>query len=391
MDYDVVVIGASSAGLYLADRLARAGKKVGVFEQNPSNRPSRRTLIVTPALKPLLADLLPSIVVHQIHTMAVDTGNTHICIPLSEPDLVIERSALISSLANRAVAAGAELYYGYRFQNFEKTPQGVRLSLRTDSSVTVNVTARAVIGADGIQSEVARAAGLAHAPTVPLLQAEIALPPQWDPSLTQVWFEPNDTRFFYWLIPQSNDHGVVGLVGDEHSQTRLLLQRFMERHGLKPLEYQGGKAAMHRPRLRAWTRVGDGLVLLVGDAAGQVKVTSVGGTVSGLLGASAAARALLTGTNYDHELRSVRNELNVHWLIRVVLDRMDQRAYQRLGNLVTPAVKQYLSWHNRDEIAPSFWQLLIRQPRLLTLALSEFVRSANEPPHYDRQTVTSAE
>ena len=133
--------------------------------------------------------------------------------------------------------------------------------------------------------------GLPHPPSVPILQAEIDLPRDWDPALTKVWFDTNETRFFYWLIPESDSRGVVGLVGDERAQMRHILRRFVDREGFKPLAYQGARIAMYQPGLRAAIRVGSAPVLLVGDAAGHVKVTTVGGTVSGLLGAEAAARA----------------------------------------------------------------------------------------------------
>ncbi|MCZ7574874.1 MAG: hypothetical protein M5U01_40500 [Ardenticatenaceae bacterium] len=52
-------------------------------------------------------------------------------------------------------------------------------------------------------------------------------------------------------------------------------------------------------------------------------MTTVGGTVSGLWGAAAAARALLQGTAYRHELRPLKRELDLHWFIRLLLERLD--------------------------------------------------------------------
>ncbi|MFW5926200.1 MAG: tetratricopeptide repeat protein [Myxococcota bacterium] len=46
---DVIVVGASVAGLYAAYRLAQAGVRVRVFEAQPELNPEARTLIVTPA------------------------------------------------------------------------------------------------------------------------------------------------------------------------------------------------------------------------------------------------------------------------------------------------------------------------------------------------------
>jgi len=185
----------------------------------------------------------------------------------------------------------------------------------------------------------ALAVGLKQPPSVPILQAEIELPDGWNPSVTKVWFDTDATRLFYWLIPESNTRAVVGLVGDERAQMRHLLRRFIEQHGFKALAYQGARIAMYHPRLKPYTRIGDANVFLIGDAAGQVKVTTVGGTVSGLLGADAAVRALTHGTTYAHELRDVQRELELHWWMRAALDRFGNREYDRLVQVVSPRVR----------------------------------------------------
>ncbi|MFB0535401.1 MAG: NAD(P)/FAD-dependent oxidoreductase [Anaerolineae bacterium] len=369
MKLDVAIIGASSAGLYAAEQLARAGRRVGVFEQHAELDPACRTLIVTPQLQRLLGYVPDAVVLHRIQVMAMATPGVSVRVELQDPDLIVERCRLAHLLAGRAQKAGAELCYGYRFQGLEPHPGGVALHLRAAGGQAATVVAQTVIGADGLFSEVAAAANIKHPPVVPILQVKVRLPPGWDPAVTQVWFDADETRFFYWLIPESVEKGVVGMVGDDRAETWSLLQSFLDRHGFQPLAYQGAQVAMHHPQLRPWERVGSAPVLLVGDAAGQVKVTTVGGTVSGLWGAAAAVRALLRGTPYAHELRPLKRELDLHWFIRLLLDRLDNPGYDRLVSSVTPAVQQFLSRRNRDEMAGAFWKLLLLQPRLLVLGL----------------------
>jgi flavin-dependent dehydrogenase len=243
----------------------------------------------------------------------------------------------------------------------EPVPEGARLYFRTAEAKTAAITAATVVGADGIGSEVAGAAHIKQATTAPLVQAEIHLPDGWPPRLTQVWLDSTRTRYFFWLVPESDERGVVGLIGDGRARVNEVLRDFMARLGLKPLRYQAGTVALHHPKLKPWGRVGVATVLLVGDAA---EVTTVGGTVSGLLGAGAAARSILQGSSYDEELQEVRRELNLHWYIRAVLDRLDNMAYDSLVKSVTPVVAKYLGEHNRDELAPTFWRLLLFEPML---------------------------
>lgn len=375
MEWDVAVVGASSAGLYAATQLALAGRRVAVFEQAQSLSPARRTLIVTPHLWRILPNLEPPVLLHTIRDLVLASADAETRVTLNEPDVIIERGALIAGLEAQARAAGVTLALDRRFRSIRSTGKGAVLEFQTAAREKIAVSAGAVLGADGVFSDVARQVGLKHPPSVPILQAEIELPKDWDPSVTQVWFDTDETRFFYWLIPESNTRAVVGLVGDERAQMRHILRRFLERNGFKVLVYQGARIALYHPKLKPATRCGDARVLLIGDAAGQVKVTTVGGTVSGLLGAGAAAQALIHNTPYERELSAVTRELELHYYMRVALDRLDNRAYNRLVHSVNPRVRAFLSSHNRDEMASVAWQLPFMQPRLLALAPEILVRT----------------
>lgn len=137
---------------------------------------------------------------------------------------------------------------------------------------------------------------------VPILQVEVRLTPDWDSEISQVRFDVRKTRYFSWLIPQSPELTFAGLVGDGQVDTRSLLREFLEQHRLEPLAHQCAQVAMHHPRLRSEGRVGLAPSLLMGDAVGQVKITTVGGTVTGLWAAKAATRALLNGRTYMREM-----------------------------------------------------------------------------------------
>jgi flavin-dependent dehydrogenase len=229
------------------------------------------------------------------------------------------------------------------------------------------IEADTIIGADGAFSRVATLAGIEQPPTVPLAQAEIELG-DWDPAVTKVWFDVEKTRFFYWLIPESETRGVVGLIGEEDADVRAQLDSFLQAHGYEPLAYQSGRASLHRPLLRPWGRVGALPVYLVGDAAGQVKVTTVGGTVTGFWGARAVVDAILNGGTYSRTMRPLKRELDIHWFIRLLLERLGNPGYDRMVELINPAVVDFLASRNRDEMAGAFWKLLLLQPRFAGFA-----------------------
>ncbi len=383
MKSDIVVVGASGAGLYAAELLARAGKRVAVFERRPGLNHSRRTLIVTTELRRVSGPIPETIELSHTSRMQLHCGSATAEVSLSEPDPIVERTAFIRWMYERAVSAGAEVFFGHQFRDIQDTGGGLRAEFGTGSANRCCIAKDAVIGADGIASHIGLKAGIERPQTVPIMQAEIALPDGWDPSLTRVWFEPCDTRFFYWLIPEAEGQAVVGLIGDHHDETKSLLRDFLAREGWKAEAYQTALVSMHRPGLRPWGAIGKTPVYLIGDAAGQVKVTTVGGTVTGLLGAEAASRAILRETRYRDELRVLKRELDLHWALRWMLDRLDQRGYERLVSSIQSSLARFLSRNSRDRMAPVFWRLPLTEPRLALLALEVLKGKSRKGPEPD--------
>lgn len=380
MHVDVAIVGASSAGLFAAERLARAGRRVAVFERQPALGHARRTYIITPQIARVLGEVPPAAILHQTPEIELISPGGAARVSLREPDLIVERQALAAGLAERAGRAGAAIHYGHRLTEIAPDRAGAALRLARRGSSSVVVTAAAVVGADGVFSDVGRAAGLARPPVVQIIQAEVALPPGYDPRVTRVWFEAADTPYFYWLIPESAERGVLGVIADGESPTRALLDAFLQREGLRPLAYQAAQVAMHHPSLRPYGRIGAAPVLLVGDAAGQVKVTTVGGTVTGFSGAEAAARCIIEGVAPARAYAAVTRELDLHWWIRRALGRLDGPGYDRLLAELSPAVCGFLARHNRDEMAGAIWRLPLLRPQLVGLGLGALLRPGPRPP-----------
>jgi len=161
---------------------------------------------------------------------------------------------------------------------------------------------------------------------------------------------------------------VLGLIGEEGKETRQCLETFLDRRGFTAESFQGARI----PRYSQWTpverRIGEGRVYLVGDAAGQVKVTTVGGIVTGFRGAIGVAEAILNGGR-SRELRRLRRELDLHLLIRRMLHRFTQADYSRLLDLLNPPARKALSAYDRDAAGAILWRLCLKQPRLALLGV----------------------
>ena len=368
--FDTIVVGASCAGLRAAELLAQSGQRVLVVERRGHIDRLARTWIVTEHLEPVLGFTPHEAIVHRTSLMRMYAGNAVRDVKLANPDLIVERARILPMLAQRATAAGVEIRLGCSVRSIDEIDGG--LQVRMDGrghGPEISETATTVIGADGVHSTVARRFGARAQKAVPIVQAKIDLPAGYDSDITEIWFEPDTTRFFFWLIPESLNSGALGVIAERTDNARQMLDQFLRKRGIKPREYQGALIPLHQPFRRIeWTLRGGGRVLLIGDAAAHVKVTTVGGLVSGLWGAKAAADSLVRGTSYRRELRGLHAELHVHDLMRWVLDRFDGRDYEHMLGLLGHGLQAVLGRHNRDSVAQAKWSLLVAQPRIVTLA-----------------------
>jgi digeranylgeranylglycerophospholipid reductase len=374
----VVVVGGSAAGLYTAIALARGGRAVCVLESKPDFQPAPRTLIVTNHFRNQLGGSAGPSILNEIRRFELFTDGRSAQIALSKPDLIIERARLIPDLAQEARHAGAHFSFGSRFLGLSPNGQGLHLDVELGGRRD-ELHAASVVGADGAASRVARTAGWPAIETVPLVQTIVRLPKNFPQDTTRVWFVPDDTPYFYWLIPESAERGALGVIGKDGRDTARCLARFLEKKQLEPLEWQGARIPVYRRWVPVKRRVGQGDVYLVGDAAAQVKVTTIGGVVTGFRGALGVAQSILT-KRPSRELIALRRELDTHWLIRRTMHHFQQKDYSQLVDLLNLATRDTLSEITRDESTRLLWNVLRRQPRLALLGLRGLLLGKAAPP-----------
>ncbi len=366
-DGEVVIVGGSAAGLFTAAKIAQGGRQVRVLESKPHFEPASRTLIVTDHFRQQLGSAASESIVNEIRRFELFTDGRSAHVPLHKPDLIIERSRLIPALARSAQQAGARLDFDTRFLGLSPNGHGLKVQVDTAGSKD-QLHADNLVGADGATSRVARASGWPAIETVPLMQAIIRLPKDCPPDTTRVWFVPDDTPYFYWLVPESPERAALGIIGEDGRDTKRCIERFLEKKNMEPLEWQGARIPVYKKWIPVRRRIGNGEVFLVGDAAAQVKVSTVGGIVTGFRGALGVADAILQNGG-SGELSALRRELRTHWLIRRTLHHFQQPDYSQLVDLLNAAARQSLGQINRDESTRLLWQVVRRQPRLLLLGL----------------------
>lgn len=371
----IIIVGASTPGLFAASLLARAGADVEVYERTGTLDFAARTLIVTGKLSDVLGFDPKEVILNEVKNVELFSKSRSTRVKLARPDLIIERRKLLILLARMAEEAGAKIFHGRRFLSFSSSGKGVDVFYRdSDTGSERQMQADILIGADGAFSGVARAASHNGHFQTALLQARVRMNSEINRDTYRVWFDRARTKYFFWLIPESDETAAVGLIADDARQAGNSLKSFLREQGLEPIDYQASMVPLHKYQYSARLTEVKHKVFLIGDAAAQVKVTTVGGVVTGLRGARAVAEAILDGKKTGKEVRQLKRELDLHLLVRRLLDGFNDLDYDLLLDFMDGELAQVLSNQTRDDLARMYLDLVSSQPKLLLLGARAFLR-----------------
>jgi geranylgeranyl reductase family protein len=364
--FDAIVVGAGPAGSATALRLARGGARVLLADRArfPRDKPCGGGLTGR-AVKELPVDVTP-VVEDVVHSFEVRLGYRKRFERRNEAPLVLmtQRRRLDAFLVEQAAAAGVDFRDGVTVGGLASGPDGAELVVGSD-----RVTARALVGADGVNGSIARAVGLGGG-----LLYGIALEgngPLRDGQSGRATVELGVVPGGYgWVFPKDGhaNYGVGGWAS-EGPRLREHLRRLCEVHGVDV----DGLTGLHGRRL-PFRRTSDaawGPVLLVGDAAGLVDPLSGDGIYEALLSARLAADAILTGTLDEYSVRldeALGRYASTSWKAKLVLDRHPRAAFE-LARI--PVVWEVIAGLLTGEVAhPSEARRLARPPLRLLARLA---------------------
>jgi digeranylgeranylglycerophospholipid reductase len=210
---------------------------------------------------------------------------------------VLNRELLDKHLAELAIGAGTRYFVGWRVTSPVLKFGGVSGVVVKRGGVRRTVTTRIVIDAEGCSSLFLKRVGLKtldKSMVVNAIQAEVDQIDDIEKNMVEVYLgQKYAPGFFGWIIPKRDESAKVGLatkIGDP----REYLRRLVRKHPVASKKLRKSRivrVSMHPISLggaipQTYT---DGL-LVVGDAASQVKPTTGGGLIFGLLCARIAGK-----------------------------------------------------------------------------------------------------
>jgi len=159
-DFDVIVVGGGPAGATAAAACAQQGLQVALFEHARFPRHKVCGDVINPNCWPILERLGVARKIQGLPQQSIDaacfttTGRHALTVPLPRPTVAIRRSLLDAALLDYARACGVQVIEG-------ETVHDVLANQRVGTGHGVYGARKAIIGADGRHSVVARKAGLA--------------------------------------------------------------------------------------------------------------------------------------------------------------------------------------------------------------------------------------
>jgi digeranylgeranylglycerophospholipid reductase len=384
--YDTIVVGGGPIGSYVAFRLAEKGHRTLVLERKSrAGEAVCCTGIISRECASAFA-IEDKVILRQVNSASLfsPSGN-QLSLWRAEPQAcILDRVAFEISMAERAQGAGAEYHFKSLVKDITTGSDGATVTVLSGGK-GVEIQTRAVVIASGFVSGLCSRLGLGRFGDFTVgAQAEVKTTGTDE---VEVYFGDMAPGFFAWLVPTTPPMARVGLMIRKNPGVYL-------RKWLTHLAVQGKIASAEvelcyggipiKPLPRT---CGDRLVV-VGDAAGQVKPTSGGGIYYGLLSADIAAETLHQAlkdddlsvkrlARYERGWKKILGrELKVGYWARKLFERLSDRQIDRIFKIIEAGgIDQALlkaedlsfDWHSRTILRLLRYQVVARAMHIIKL------------------------
>jgi len=314
--YDVIVVGAGPAGSYIAYELASLGHDVAVFEGKGASglNVCCTGIISTECFHSL--GLGTDVILTEVNSAKFFSPSGK-CLRFQTENVqayVVNRLLLDKAITSKAQSQGARYFFSSPVIGIIPGKDSIQAETLCFGAREI-FSARVIVLANGFKPKLPRKLGLGKIKNFLVgAQAEIEVK---NVDEFEVYFSQEIAPgAFAWLVPTSTNKAYVGLLAT--SQAKLHLQNFLNnlfcqgRVTSREVEIEQ-KAIPVRTLARSY---GDRL-LVIGDAAGQVKPTTGGGIYFGHLGAEIAAEVLDEALSSDNLTAGQLSRYQKQWKAKI--------------------------------------------------------------------------
>jgi digeranylgeranylglycerophospholipid reductase len=297
--YDVIIVGAGPAGSHIAYKLASSGHDVAIFEKKsaPGLNACCTGIISTECLQSL--DIDTDVILTKVNSAKFFSPSWR-CLRFQTETVqayVVNRLLLDKALASKAQSQGAQYFFSSPVVDIIPGKDNIQVETFCFGARQI-FSARAVVLANGFKPKLPQKLGLGRIKSF-LVGAQVEIEVKNVDELEVYFGQEIAPGAFAWLVPTSTNKAYVGLLAT--SRAKLHLQNLVNN-----LSSQGRVTSrdveIEQKTIPVGTlaRTYGDRVVVIGDAAGQVKPTTGGGIYFGHLGARIAAEVLDEALSRDN-------------------------------------------------------------------------------------------
>ncbi len=297
--YDIVVVGGGPVGLYTAKLCKDMGYKILVMEEHGSiGKPLQCSGLISRNIEVFFPNIREwGVIEREVDAAVVHSPNSSFSLKKKGAAYVIDRSKFDKKIGEML---NSEILLNCRAGSIAVKKDYVEVN-----SGKGKFRCEMLVGCDGPNSVVAK--GLCVRPKKMLkgLIAIVERTPRCES--VDLYFDKNSLKDgFFWRIPRgkSTEYGVLGKNVDFRD-----VEKFF---GIKKYKKFAGLIPIGPVRKSFFNRI-----LLIGDAAGQVKPWSGGGVIYGLTCANIASHVIKKAFENDDFSEKVLKEYETLWKTRI--------------------------------------------------------------------------
>ncbi len=381
--FDICIVGASIAGNYLTYLLSNSNLRIAVLEDHKEiGLPFQCAGIISQKLSQLI-ELPKEIVLNRVRTAKiVNPSGKSIKLFGDENPYIIDRIAL-DRLHYKKIKDNQNIMYylGERYKSFEYRIENGKKYVLLETSER-KIKTRMLIGCDGPLSSVGKQLNVKNDV---LYASQIRTKANFNEDEAAMYFDPQWKQLFGWIVPEGNQVFRIGIAAAKN--VRNCFKRYLEKLDIdidNKIDQQGGIIPYG-----IMNRVAFDNILLLGDAAGQVKATTGGGIIMLLTAAKYASRCVnlcfknetfskkFIKKNYEKPCsHTIGRELKLHYLIRLILEKFKEKDFEVFFKIIKEnKIERIISFYGDMDFPKTLVAKLLRNRTVLGFLFKFLVKN----------------